>query len=78
MKQFTGGVAVITGGASGIGREFANTAASHGMKLVLADIQQDALDGAVAAFRAQDVDAIGVHTDVSRASDVQALADAAM
>ena len=45
MKQFAGGVAVITGGASGFGKEFAKNAAGLGMKLVLADIQQDALDG---------------------------------
>lgn len=78
MKQFAGGVAVITGAASGIGREFANSAASHAMKLVLADIQQDALDAAVAEFKALGVDVIGVRTDVSSAKDVQALADAAV
>lgn len=78
MKQYAGGVAVITGAASGIGREFANTAASHAMKLVLADIQQDALDAAVADFKAQGIEVIGVRTDVSNAKDVQALADAAL
>lgn len=78
MKQYAGGVAVITGAASGIGREFANSAASNAMKLVLADIQQEALDAAVAAFQAQGVEVIGVRTDVSSARDVQALADAAL
>ena len=39
MKEFRGKVAVITGAASGLGREFANVAAGLGMKLVLADVQ---------------------------------------
>ncbi|MHA6878512.1 SDR family oxidoreductase [Ralstonia pseudosolanacearum] len=78
MKQFAGGVAVITGGASGFGKEFARLGAGLGMKLVLADIQQDALDAAVAGFRAQGVEVIGVRVDVSREADVQALADAAI
>ena len=78
MKQFEGRVAVITGGASGFGKEFAKLGAGLGMKLVLADVQQDALDATVAEFRAQGTPAIGVRTDVSRAEQVQALADAAM
>ena len=43
MKQFKDRVAVITGAASGFGREFAYAGAKLGMKLVLADVQQDAL-----------------------------------
>ena len=46
MKDFRGKVAVITGAASGLGREFANTAAGLGMKLVLADVQAKALEHA--------------------------------
>ena len=78
MKQFEGRVAVITGGASGFGKEFARTGAALGMKLVLADVQQDALDAAVAELKAQGAEVFGVHTDVSRGEQVQALADAAM
>lgn len=78
MKQFSGGVAVITGGASGIGREFAKTAARLEMKLVLADIQQDALDAVVAEFKGQGVEVVGLRTDVSKSQDVQALADLAI
>ncbi|WP_163387590.1 SDR family NAD(P)-dependent oxidoreductase, partial [Enterobacter ludwigii] len=74
MKQFAGGVAVITGGASGFGKEFAKIGAGLGMKLVLADIQQDALDAAVAEFSAQGVEVIGLRVDVSKVEDVQALA----
>ena len=43
-----GGVAVITGGASGIGLAAARRFAAFGMKLVLADLSQDALDRAAA------------------------------
>ncbi|KDP86032.1 SDR family oxidoreductase [Cupriavidus basilensis] len=78
MKQFQGKVAVITGGASGFGKEFARLGAGLGMKLVLADVQEDALDATVAEFKAQGVPVIGVRVDVSKAEQVQALADAAI
>jgi len=78
MKQFEGKVAVITGGASGFGKEFARIGAQLGMKLVLADVQEDALDATVAEFKAQGTQVIGLRTDVSKAEQVQALADAAM
>jgi NAD(P)-dependent dehydrogenase (short-subunit alcohol dehydrogenase family) len=78
MKQFEGKVAVITGGASGFGKEFARIGAQLGMKLVLADVQEDALDTTVAEFKAQGVQVIGLRTDVSKAEQVQALADATM
>ena len=48
MKNFKDKVAVITGGAAGLGREFAITAHKLGMKLVLADVQQDALNATTA------------------------------
>ncbi|CAN7316044.1 SDR family mycofactocin-dependent oxidoreductase [compost metagenome] len=78
MKDFSNKVAVITGGASGFGKEFAHIAADLGMKLVLADVQEDALDATVAEFKARNVPVIGLRTDVSRADQVQALADAAI
>lgn len=78
MKQFEGKVAVITGGASGFGKEFARIGAQLGMKLVLADVQEDALDTAVAEFKGQGAQVIGLRADVSKAEEVQALADAAM
>ncbi|HEX7648689.1 MAG TPA: SDR family oxidoreductase [Noviherbaspirillum sp.] len=78
MKKFEGRVAVITGGASGFGREFANIGAKLGMKLVLADVQQDALDKAVEELTAQGAQAIGLRCDVRKAEQVQALADATM
>ncbi|UBM09603.1 SDR family oxidoreductase [Cupriavidus metallidurans] len=78
MKQFESKVAVITGGASGFGKEFARIGASLGMKLVLADVQEDSLDSTVAEFKSQGAQVIGLRTDVSKAEEVQALADAAM
>lgn len=78
MKDFEHRVAVVTGGASGLGLEFARSAARRGMNLVLADVQQESLDAAVGQLRTQGAQAIGVRTDVSRSADVQALADAAL
>ncbi|MBV8635035.1 MAG: SDR family NAD(P)-dependent oxidoreductase, partial [Burkholderiaceae bacterium] len=78
MKNFKGKVAVITGGASGFGLEFANIAAGLGMKLVLADVQQDSLDRVEAQFKAADVPVLAQRCDVSKAEQVQALADATM
>lgn len=78
MNQFEGKVAVITGGASGIGKEFAKTAATLGMRLVLADIRQEDLDSAIAEFKEKGVEVIGLRVDVSKAKDIEALAAAAI
>ena len=77
MEQFENKVAVITGAASGLGKEFAKTGAALGMKLVLADVQQDPLDACVAEVRAMGADAVGLKTDVSSREAMQALADLA-
>ena len=78
MKTFQDKVAVITGGASGLGREFANVAAQLGMQLVLADVQRDALERAKAELEAQGASVLAVICDVRKGEQVQALADAAM
>ena len=78
MKTFKDKVAVITGGASGLGREFALKAAALGMKLVLADVQRDALDRTVEELKQQGASVIGMLCDVRKAEQVQALADATM
>jgi NAD(P)-dependent dehydrogenase (short-subunit alcohol dehydrogenase family) len=78
MKNFKNKVAVITGGASGFGREFANIGANLGMKLVLADVQQDALDKTKTELEAQGAQVLAVRCDVRKAEQVQALADAVM
>ena len=78
MKQLRGRVAVITGGAGGIGKAMADRFAGEGMKVVLADLKQDRLDEAVADLRAGGAEAIGVRTDVSSLESVEALRDAAL
>lgn len=78
MKDFRGKVAVITGAASGLGREFANTAASLGMKLVLADVQPKALEHASEELLAQGAEVLAMVCDVSKGSHVQELADSAI
>jgi NAD(P)-dependent dehydrogenase (short-subunit alcohol dehydrogenase family) len=77
MKNFKGGTAVITGAGSGFGLEVARVAARKGMKLVLADVQQDALDRAAAETRALGVDVLASRLDVSKAAEVEALGAAA-
>jgi NAD(P)-dependent dehydrogenase (short-subunit alcohol dehydrogenase family) len=77
MDEFKDRVAVITGGASGIGLATAKGLAREGMKVVLADIEQRALDRAVPEVEALGVECAGVQCDVSRLEDVQRLADAA-
>jgi len=78
MKVFKDRVAVITGGASGFGREFAIIGARLGMKLVLADVQQDALDKTRAELEAQGAQVLAMRCDVRHSEEVQALADATM
>ncbi len=65
---------VITGGASGIGYAMAERFGREGARLVLADVEEKALDEAVARLKAGGVEAIGVVADVSRYADVEALA----
>ena len=73
-----GKVAVVTGAASGMGLALAQTFADSGMAVVLADIEAAALEAAVNELSAGGHKAIGVRTDVSKLSDVQALADATL
>ncbi len=74
MKDFSGKVAVVTGGASGIGRAMAERFAREGMKIVLADVEQAALKQAETEMRAAGATVISVPTDVSKLEQVQALA----
>ena len=78
MEDFTGRVAVITGAGSGLGREFAQTAAQLGMKLVLADVDAAALEAASAALQDAGHDVLAMVCDVRKAAHVEELADAAM
>jgi NAD(P)-dependent dehydrogenase (short-subunit alcohol dehydrogenase family) len=73
-----GKVAVVTGGASGIGRGMARAFAAAGMKVVIADIETGPMDEVVAELEAGGTEALSVRTDVSKADQIQALADAAL
>ncbi len=73
MKQFNGNEPVITGAGSGFGREFARIAAGLGMKLVLADIQEQALQAVASEF--PDTEFLALRTDVSKQADMEALAE---
>ena len=75
MEDFTDKVAVITGGAGGIGRGVAEELLKEGAKVVVADIQQDLLDAATSELSSLG-EVIGVKTDVTDAASVDALADA--
>jgi NAD(P)-dependent dehydrogenase (short-subunit alcohol dehydrogenase family) len=77
MKDFQGKVAVVTGGASGIGRALAEKSAQLRMKVVLADVEAAALKQAEEEMKAAGADVLAVQTDVSKAEDVEALAQKA-
>jgi NAD(P)-dependent dehydrogenase (short-subunit alcohol dehydrogenase family) len=77
ISDFAGKVAVVTGGASGIGLAVAQALGRRGARLVLADIEPAALDKAVRDLSEAGVETIGVRTDVADRASVQALADRA-
>jgi NAD(P)-dependent dehydrogenase (short-subunit alcohol dehydrogenase family) len=78
MEDLQGKVAVITGGASGIGRAVAERAAAEGMKVVLGDIEEVPLKEAENELTAQGAEALGVVTDVADVASVRALRDRAL
>lgn len=73
MKSFKDKVAVITGGASGIGFGLAEHAVSLGMKVVLADIEAKALQAAADKLKARGGAVLAVQTDVSDAASMDNL-----
>ena len=77
MKLFKDRVAVVTGGASGLGRAMALRFAREGMKIVLADIEKEALSKTEKEFKEAGYAVLAVRTDVSNGRDVDALADKA-
>lgn len=74
MVDFKGKVAVITGAASGIGKSLAERAAREGMKVVLAGINERNLENTEKELRAIGATTLSVRTDVSKRSDIDALA----
>ena len=73
MKEFKGKTAVVTGAASGIGYALAKRFAQEKMNVVLADIEQDALDAAVTKISNLGVEAVGIAVDVMDKNSVQSL-----
>jgi len=78
MKEFKGKVAVITGAASGIGRAIAERCVRAGVNVVLADVDEADLARAESELKAIGGVVLGVRTDVSKRSDVEALARRAL
>jgi NAD(P)-dependent dehydrogenase (short-subunit alcohol dehydrogenase family) len=78
MSLQAGGVAVITGAASGFGLECSRVAASRGMHVVMADVQADALSQSQKTIEALGAQVLPFQLDVSKAEQVQALADATL
>jgi len=75
LEDFRGKVAVITGAASGIGQALATRFAAEGMKLVLADVERDALREVAHRIESSGTDVLSVRTDVVQADDLSALAE---
>src|SRR5262245_3867402 len=75
MRDVHGKVAVVTGAASGIGRGMCEAFIDAGMRVVLADVEEQALERTTGQLRARGADVHAVRTDVSQPEQVQALAD---
>ena len=73
MKEFQGKTAVVTGGASGMGLAFAKKFADARMNVVLADIEEAALQNAVTYFEERQQPVLGVVTDTMRRDSVENL-----
>jgi NAD(P)-dependent dehydrogenase (short-subunit alcohol dehydrogenase family) len=78
MTTWQGGIAVITGAASGFGLEASRIAARRGMRVVMADVQADALEAAAAEIRGLGAEVLPFRLDVSKAAEVDALAQATL
>jgi NAD(P)-dependent dehydrogenase (short-subunit alcohol dehydrogenase family) len=76
MKDLSGQTAFVTGAASGIGLGIATALSRAGVKVMLCDIEEEALARAVAALKLAQADVDGVRADVSLKAELQAAADA--
>ena len=76
MQDLKDKVAVVTGGAGGIGLSMARAFAAEGMKLVIGDIEKDALEQCAEDFRKDGTEVLAMVTDVTDADAVAGLADA--
>ncbi|HOZ64497.1 MAG TPA: SDR family oxidoreductase [Burkholderiaceae bacterium] len=73
ITDFKNKTAVLTGAGSGFGLECARIGARLGMNLVMADVQQDALDRAAAEIQATGAQVLAIKLDVSKADEMEAL-----
>lgn len=76
MRDFAGRTAVVTGAASGIGRALSRRFASEGMRVVLADVEREALAEVARELEASGAEVRALPVDVSVADDVKRLAEA--
>ena len=76
MKDLAGRTAFVTGAASGIGLGIATALAQAGVKVMLCDIEQQALEQAVSRLKSTNADVDSVKADVSLKTELQAAADA--
>ena len=76
MKDLSGKIAFVTGAASGIGLGIATALSQAGVKVMLCDIEEEALTKAVAALKLTNADVDGVRADVSLKAELQDAADA--
>ena len=74
MKDFKDRVAVITGGASGVGRSLAFALGREGARVVIGDVDAPALEATLAQLRDVGIDAIAERADVTSAASMSALA----
>jgi NAD(P)-dependent dehydrogenase (short-subunit alcohol dehydrogenase family) len=75
VQEFQGKVAVVTGGASGIGKAIARRLAEQGMSIVLADFEQGALEATAKELTQQEFEVLPVFADVRRRESLEALRD---
>lgn len=74
ISNFEGKTAVLTGAGSGFGLACARLAAQRGMRLVMVDVQQDALNAAVAEIKALGAEVLALQVDVADANQMEHLA----
>lgn len=78
MKEFSGRVAVITGGASGVGRSLAFALGRRGAKIAVGDVDGDAMERVGRELAADGIEAIVEYCDVTSTQSLEALAESAV